>query len=183
MTTINAGTHTARAKRWAWDTTKDGAMCLALVFEITEGEAQGAQIDGRLYFDTERADTHGRTAADRSVEALRAMGLQGGLDTIDDGTGGLDAGTVSLVVETKENGYPAVKYVNAPRGGRDLRTFAPPAADTKRAFFAQMNARLKAADAGARAAGTRPTQPAPQRPAGPPRGFAQPAADADDVPF
>lgn len=160
-------------------------MCLALVFQIAEGEAAGEQIDARLYFDTEKPDARGRTAADRSIEALRAMGLTGGLDTIDEGTGGLDAGLVSLVVEMKDNGYPAVKFINAPRGGRDLRTFAPPPADAKRAFFAQMNARLKTAEAGARAAGThpaQPTQPAPQRPAGPPRGFA-PAADTDDVPF
>ena len=179
--TINPGTYTARATRWAWDTTQTEAVCLALMFRFTD--EPHAEIDGRLYFDTDRPDDNGRTAADRSIEVLRAMGLKGGLETItDEGGGGLDTGDVSLVIEEK-NGYPRVKYVNAPRRNRDLRTFAPPPADAKRAFFAQMNARLKVADAGARAAGARPTQPAPQRPAGPPRGFAQPAADDSEIPF
>lgn len=162
---MNAGTYTARAARWAWDTDKSGTPCLSLIFRT----ADGAEVDGKLYFDTDRADTHGRTAADRSLEALRAMGLRGGVEAIGDDTGGLDQGDVSLVVEMNAKGYPYAKYVNAPRGSRELRTFAPPSVDAKRAFFAQMNARLGVA-------------PAPTRPAAPARGFAPPAQD-DDVPF
>lgn len=186
MTTIDAGNYTAKATRWAWDTAKDGGMCLALVFEITEGDAAGAQIDGRLYFDTDRADANNRTAADRSMEALRAMGLRGGMESItDEGGGGLDAGTVHLVVEINAKGYPTVKYINAPRGGRELRTFSPPGAQAKQTFFAQMNARLRAAEQGARASGTAPTRPAPQRAPAPrqaPRGF-DAGEGEDSIPF
>lgn len=184
---ITPGTYTARATRWHWDTSRNGDMCLALMLRIDGGPHDGQSVRGTLYFDTERADTKGRTAADRSLEALRSLGLRGGVDTIDEGTGGLDAGQVSVVVEINDRGYPVAKYINALS---TFSAFAPPPADAKRAFFAQMNARLKTAEAGARAAGTRPAQPtqptAPQRPAGPPRGFAQssaPAADTDDVPF
>lgn len=177
---ITAGTHTARARAWSWDKTKDEAVCLAIMFELTEGDLAGLQIDGRLYFDTDRPDTKGRTAADRSIEALRGMGLKGGLDTIDENEGGLDSGLVSLVVEINAEGWPRVKFINPARGARELRTFAPPNASEKRAFFAQMNARLKGAEAGARASGARPAS-APAR-SGPPRGFAQQQGD-DDVPF
>ena len=188
MTTqITPGTHTARAIRWAWDTTQSGAMCLAIMFELTDGEHAGAQIDGRLYFDTDRPDTRGRTAADRSLEALRALGLKGDLDTIDEGVGGLDGGSASLVIENNAKGFPAVKYINVPHGaGRELRTFQPPAQDAKRAFFAQMKARTRAAEQGARASGTAPRSPAaPQRNAPPPRptGFATQESADDDVPF
>ncbi len=192
MTTqITPGTYTAKAMRWAWDTTQSGAMCLALLFELADGEHGGTQIEGRLYFDTDRADAKGRTTADRSMEALRSMGLKGDLDTIDEGTGGLDAGAVTLVIENNAKCYPAVKYINAPGGsGRDLKTFAPPAQDAKRAFFAAMKARTGAQTAASRASGTGPApKPAPKAPANtanPPRGFAPPPAqDVDDseIPF
>ncbi len=193
MTTqITPGSYTARAIRWAWDTTQSGAMCLALMFEIADGDHTGAQIDGRLYFDTDRPDTRGRTAADRSLEALRSMGLKGDLDTItDEGGGGLDTGGVTLVVENNAKGYPAVKYINALGGsGREFKTFAPPPQDAKRAFFAQMKARMRSVETGARAAGTSTQQrPAPvtqARPAARPTGFAAPPTqdvDEDTVPF
>ncbi len=179
---ITLGTYTARATRWHWDTPKSGTgMCLALMLCVEGGPHTGKELRGTLYFDTEKADAQGRTAADRSIEALRSMGLKGALETItDEGGGGLGEGLVSIKVEFNEKGYPFAKYINP---ATTFTAFAPPPADTKRAFFAQMNARLKVADAGARAAGARPTQPAPQRPAGPPRGFAQPAADDTDIPF
>ena len=69
--TINRGTYTARATRWAWDTTQTEAVCLALMFRFTD--EPHAEIDGRLYFDTDRPDDNGRTTADRSIEVLRAM--------------------------------------------------------------------------------------------------------------
>ena len=203
MTTIDAGNYTAKATRWAWDTAKDGGMCLALVFEITEGDAAGAQIDGRLYFDTDRADANNRTAADRSMEALRAMGLTGDIDTIDEDVGGLDQGDVEVVIKIKDNGYPEAKFINAPRGGATLKAFAPPPVDAKKAFFAQMKARAQAAGASSKASGTAPAQttraPAPQqRPAVQPtrgRDIGRPAPQTqaydptedaggnDDIPF
>lgn len=180
---IPPGTYIARATRWHWDTSKNGDMCLAVMLRIEDGPHAAREVRGTLYFDTEKTDSKGRTAADRSIEALRAMGLQGGLDTIDSGAGGLDAGQVSVVVEINDKGYAFAKYINALS---IFSAFAPPAADAKRAFFAQMNARLKNADAAARASGTQAPRPAPRpAPTGfaqPPRGFAAEAAD-DDIPF
>lgn len=178
-TTIIPGTYTARAARWHWDTSKSGDVCLALMLRIEEGTHAGQSVRGTLYFDTERADAKGRTAADRSIEALRSMGLSGGIDTIDDGVGGLDAGQVSVVVEINDNGKAFAKYINALS---TFSAFAPPPAQAKQAFFAQMNARLRAAEQGARASGTA-RAPAPQRAPAParPRGFD--AGEGDDIPF
>ena len=153
---MEAGTYTGRATRWAWDTTRDGSMCLRVAIQVA-----GEIVRGTLYFDTDREDTKGRTAADRSMEVLRAMGLRGGLDTItDEGGGGLDQGEVSVVVEIDRGGYCVAKYINAPQV---VRAFSAPSPDAKRAFFAQMNPRLE--------------QPAPTR------GFAPTPAQDDDIPF
>lgn len=152
--------HTARAVRWLWDTAPKGGVCLALILRLSGGE----EIRGRLYFDTDQPDKNGRTTADRSMEALRAMGLAGELDTIDEDVGGLDQGDVEVVIKIKENGYPEAKYINAPRGAATLKAFAPPPVDAKKAFFAQMKARAAAAGASAKATGAAPAaRPAPQR--------------------
>ena len=74
---VDAGTYTARFARWHWDTSKKGDMCLAAMLRITGGPFDGQQVRGTLYFDTDKADKSGRTAADRSLETLRAMGLTG----------------------------------------------------------------------------------------------------------
>lgn len=165
--TLDKGTYRARARSWAWDTTKNGDMCLAVMFALI-GEHEGYQIDGRLYFDDEKPDPKGRTALDRSMEVLHAMGLQGDdLSVIDEGTGGIDAGEVELVVVINDKGYPQTKYINAPRRGRDLRTFAPPGQDTKSSFFARMKARTAALSAKAAASGARPITPPSAQPVTP----------------
>lgn len=186
-TTIIPGYYTARATRWHWDTPKSGdGMCLAVMLRIEEGPHAGTDLRGTMYFDTERADPKtGKTAADRSIDALRCMGLVGGLESIDDnGGGGLSAGLASVKVEIGENGRPLAKYINP---HTPFTAYAPPGAQAKQAFFAQMNARLRAAEQGARAAGTAPTRaPAPQRapaPRQPPRGFDAGQGDDTDVPF
>ena len=148
--------HPARAVLWLWDTAPKGGVCLALILRLATGE----EIRGRLYFDTDQADKNGRTTADRSMEALRAMGLVGELDTIDEDVGGLDQGDVEVVIKIKDNGYPEAKFINAPRGGATLKAFAPPPVDAKKAFFAQMKARAQAVGASARVTGTAPTQAA-----------------------
>ena len=123
--------------RWLWDTAPKGGVCLALILRLAS--TRGEEIRGRLYFDTDQADKNGRTTADRSMEALRAMGLTGDLDTIDEDVGGLDQGDVEVVIKIKENGYPEAKFINAPRGGTTLKAFAPPPVDEKKAFFATLN--------------------------------------------
>lgn len=160
---VDGDKHTARAVRWLWDTAPKGGVCLALILRLSGGE----EIRGRLYFDTDQPDKNGRTAADRSMEALRAMGLAGDLDTIDEDVGGLDQGDVEVVIKIKDNGYPEAKYINAPRSAASLKAFAPPAVDAKRAFFAQMKQRAAAAGMGAKATGTAPAAPAQARPAAP----------------
>lgn len=159
------GTYRARAIEWRWDTAKSGEPCLAILFELTSGQP-GFQLDSRLYFDTEKQDTKGRTAMDRSMEALRALGLQGEALTAE--MAGIDQGEVDLVCETNERGYLAVKWINAPRAKRELRTFAEPEAPTLNAFLAKVNGRARAMAAGARATGaTRPTAGPPPVPVSP----------------
>lgn len=155
---LQAGTYSARCTAFAWDTTKNGDPCLACQFSLTSGKP-GFVLEGRLYFDTEKEDTKGRTAADRSLEALNAMGFEGDLSALD----GLDAdpecitkGSVDLVVEINERGYPVVKFINAPRSARDLRVFNAPDQGTKQGFFAKMAARSKALAAKTNATGARP---------------------------
>ena len=170
---VDGDKHTARAVRWLWDTAPKGGVCLALILRLSGGE----EIRGRLYFDTDQPDKNGRTAADRSMEALRAMGLTGDLDTIDEDVGGLDQGDVEVVIKIKDNGYPEAKFINAPRGAATLKAFAPPAVDAKKAFFAQMKQRAAAAGMGAKASGTAPVArpaaaPAQRQPPAPTRGQA-----------
>jgi len=165
------GTYRAHAISWAWDTTKNGDPCIALMFELLDGKP-GYQIDGRLYLDESKPDAKGRTALSRSMEALHAMGLQGEL-TAD--LAGLDQGEVNLVTDINEKGYAVVKWVNAPRAPRELRTFAPPPAQTLTAFLNRVNGGLRAAEMAQRASGTlasgqsgqshQPARPAPSAPA------------------
>lgn len=159
-THLQAGTYSAKCTTWSWDTTKSGDPCLAMLFTLTNGKP-GYALDGRLYFDTDKEDSKGRTAADRSLEALRALGFEGdlsSLDYLDAAPDCLKAGTVDLVVEINEKGYPQVKFINAPRTGRDLRVFAEPDAGTKGGFFAKMKARAAQLGAKSAASGTRPMQ-------------------------
>lgn len=180
----DGSTHTARLAEWQWDTTTDGDIYLSVVARITEGPFTGLALRGRMYFDRDKADKYGRTAADRSMEALRAAGLQGDLDTVDANTGGLDAGNVSVVVERKHgndgNTYVNAKFINAPRGAT-IKTFAPPPPEARRAFFAAMKQHEAAAGRASTAAkpAQRPApaaRPAQQQPA-------QQGVRDDDIPF
>lgn len=160
-TDLPAGTYRARAVQWGWDEDKNGDPCVALLFELSEGKP-GYRLDGRLYLDESKPDAKGRTALSRSMEALRAMGLDGqipgDLSTVD-----LSAGEVSLVVEINAKGYPFAHFINAPRAPRELRTFATPAPQKVNAFLAKINARLKATEAASRASGTASMQTQPAR--------------------
>ena len=158
--TLPKGDYSAKCSRWAWDTAKSGDPCLACQFTLTSGRP-GWTLEGRLYFDMDetRADKFGRTAADRSLEALHAMGFEGDLGSLD----GLDAdpdcitrGEVTLVVDINEKGYNVVKFINAPRSTRELKVFAEPDQGTKQGFFAKMAARSKALAAKTNATGARP---------------------------
>lgn len=207
---LTPGTYRAVAREWDWDTSLSGDVCLALVFELTDDSAPaGYRIDGRMYFRTDKPDAKGRTEFDRSLEALRAMGLQGDDLSVIVGPmgGGLDAGEASLVVDINAKGYPQVKFVNAPRGPRtrELKTFNPPDAQQRGAFFAQARARMQATTAAAKASGTTPTaraqapqgqpvargpqapQQRPQRQAPQPpresRYATEPVGDDSDIPF
>ena len=153
---VDAGTYTARFARWHWDTSKKGDMCLAAMLRIVGGPFDGQQVRGTLYFDTDKADKNGRTAADRSMEALRSAGLAGELDAIDENTGGLDAGEVSISVEVNDRGFSFAKYINA---ASSFSAFAPPPPDAKAQFFAQMRARAQGTAQGQRATGAAPVQP------------------------
>jgi hypothetical protein len=130
---VDAGTYTAKFSRWHWDTSKKGDMCLAAMLRFVGGPFDGQQVRGTLYFDTDKADKNGRTAADRSMEALRSAGLAGELDAIDENTGGLDAGEVSISVEINDRGFAFAKYINA---ASTFSAFAPPPPDAKAQFFA-----------------------------------------------
>ena len=168
------GTYRARAVEWSWDTAKSGEPCIALMFELLDHN--GYRIDGRLYLDTDKQDSKGRTSLDRSMEALRAMGLQGPIVA---DLQGLDAGEVSLVTEHNQKGYPAVRWINAPRKARELRTFEVPQTGALNGFLAKLNARMQSVTAGQRASGTAPmaapiVQPASQqRPVARPQPAAQ----------
>lgn len=191
---LKPGTYPARTRLFAWDTDRNGEVCLNLLLTLVDCEAEGIEVEGKLYFDTSRVDAKGRTAADRSLEVLHAMGLPGGtLESIDlrpeDG-GGINNGLVSVVVEITDKGYPVAKYINAPGGGRgEVKVWAPPAPDAKAAFFAKMRALSGASGASAprpqapAAAPARANGNAPaQRPA-PVTGFGAPIAGEDDIPF
>lgn len=163
--TLPPGTYLARAVSWAWDTDRDGNPCIAIMFALSEGRP-GWQIDGKLYLDDARQDAKGRTALDRSMEALRAMGLQGDLAAE---LTGLDTGDVSLVTDINDKGYARVKWINAPRSARELRVFAAPAAQELSGFLARINAKSRALHARAQASGAAPiaqprqSAPAPQQ--------------------
>ena len=135
MDQLAPGTYSARATSWAWDASREGTPCLAVRF-VLEGSEHA--IDARLFFDADRPDKAGKTPLDRSMAALRAMGLVGPLaETMD----GLDKGTVEIVADVNEKGYPRVKWVNPPgRSGGPVRVFAAPAAPTLKAFLARVNA-------------------------------------------
>lgn len=173
---LTEGKHTARVTDLAWQTAQNGNTYLTLRFTATQGDGTGETATKNMFFSEK--------ALQRTVEDLRALGWQG--DDPSTITLADISGEVSVTVEHEsfsgrdgEDRMAArVKWINAAnalKGTADQGAVA--------AFGAQLKARIRALDAGARAAGTRPTQPAPQRPAGPPRGFAPPAADADDVPF
>lgn len=166
--TLAPGKYLARATEWTWDTGKEkddgspGDPCIAIMFRVEDeraGEHNGLSLDRRLYLDDDRADSRGRTPFDRTMEVLRAMGLDGeipaDLSTVD-----LAIGRVELVTEVNAAGYAAIKFVNVPgAGGRDLRTFAPPQPQQLNPFLAKLNARLKTLNARSNASGTRPAQP------------------------
>ena len=160
--TLPPGTYTARAISWAWDTDKNGDPCIKIMFALSDGRP-GYQLDGTLYLDESKPDAKGRTALDRGMEALRAMGLDGDLTAELDG---IDRGDVSLVTDINAKGYARVRFVNAPRAARELRTFAPPAAPELNGFLAKLNAKSRALSARAQASGTRP---AAQQPDGHPQ--------------
>ena len=150
--TLPPGTYTARAISWAWDTDKSGDPCIKIMFALSDGRP-GYQLDGTLYLDESKPDAKGRTALDRSMEALRAMGLDGDLTAELDG---IDRGDVSLVTDINAKGYACVKWINAPRSARELRTFAPPQPQQLNSFLAKLNAKSRALSARAQASGTRP---------------------------
>lgn len=193
---LKPGTYPARTRLFAWDTDRNGEVCLNLLLTLVDCEAEGIEVEGKLYFDTSRVDAKGRTAADRSLEVLHAMGLPGGtLESIDlrpeDG-GGINDGLVSVVVEITDKGYPVARYINVPNGGRgEVKVWAPPAPDAKAAFFAKMRALSGASGASA----PRPQAPAAARPArangntpaqrpAPVTGFGAPVSgQEDDIPF
>lgn len=194
--------HPARVVGCLWDKAQHGGLCLALKLRITDGPRVNEELRGRLYFDTERPDKQGRTALDRSMEALEAMGCTGDLESIVDGDGAgvLDGGDVEIVVGINQKGYPEAKFINRPNvGGVQLKAFDAPTDNDKRAFFAQMKARQGAMARGAQASGTaRPApvntaqqprpqpstqtarQPTPQRPA--PQATRGPGARANQPP-
>lgn len=163
--TLPPGTYTARAVSWAWDTDRNGDPCIKVMFALSEGRP-GWHIDGILYLDESKPDKKGRTALDRSMEALRAMGLEGELTAE---IQGIDRGDVSLVTEINPKGYAFVKWINAPQAPRELRTFAPPDVGSLNGFLAKLNAKSRALSARVQASGTNarvsastaPRQPAP----------------------
>lgn len=170
---VEPGSYTAKFTRWHWDTSKKGDMCLAVMLRIIGGPFDGQQVRGTLFFDTDKADKNGRTSADRSLEALRSAGLAGELDSIDENTGGLDAGEVSISVEVNDKGYSRAKYINA---ASTFSAFQPPPPDTKAAFFAQMKARAQGTQQAQRSTGAVPVQGqrAPQGMQGQPSQVQQP---------
>lgn len=204
---VDGEKHPARVVACLWDKAQRGGLCLALKLRITTGPRAGECLTGRLYFDTDRADDKGRTAADRSMEALDAMGCNGDLESIVDGDGAgvLDQGDVEIVVGINTKGYPGAKFINPPSsGGGDVRAFDAPSEGDKRSFFAQMKARAQANGMRAKASGTAPARqaapvarPAPAQRQPPPatrgQGIGRPAAPidesadnrdfSDDIPF
>jgi len=151
------GKHKGRAIEWKWETDSYGTPCIAVMFSIDGGSFDGYRVDGKLYLDNEKADKHGRTARERSMRALRAMGLVGELTYELDG---IDANVVDLVIDTNAKGYAFVKWVNDPNAGngRTLKVFNEPPRQQIASFLAQLNARENAVAARAHASGTAPIQ-------------------------
>jgi hypothetical protein len=184
---VKAGTYSARPTLFAWDTDKNGEVCMPMMLELCDCDYAGIQVEGRLYFDTDRVDSKGKTAADRSMETLRAIGLPGGtLESIDEH--GIGNGLVSVVVDINAAGYPVAKFINPP--GRWSQR-----GEGVRGARAGCEGRLLREDA--RAVGWHAPAPRPQAPAAPARangnppaqrpapvtGFGAPIAGEDDIPF
>lgn len=183
--TLPQGWYDGRAKSWRWTQAKTGTWQLEITFDVSErGTPRGNCIGWFAITDK---------TIDKRVEQFMAMGYEPKSGDIgaeigcdEQGMwGDLNRHDVRLFIEHDERGRARVNNVSKPNGGARASSVDQGAL---RAFGAQMRgavmAAVQRAKADAAAGGPpRPTQPAPQRPAGPPRGFAPPAADADDVPF
>ena len=174
---LTEGKHTARVTELAWQTSQGGNTYLTLRFTATQGDCIGETATKSMFFSEK--------ALQRTVEDLRALGWQGddpATITVAD-VGAEVSVTVEHETFTGRDGEAhltaRVKWINsmsALKGNAEQGAVA--------AFGAQLKARIRALDGAARASGTAPTRPAPQRVPAParPRGF-DVEAGADDIPF
>lgn len=175
---LTEGKHTARVTDLAWQSSQNGNTYLTLRFTATQGDCIGETATKNMFFSEK--------ALQRTVEDLRALGWQGddpATITVAD-VGAEVSVTVEHETFTGRDGEDhltaRVKWINsmsALKGNAEQSAVA--------AFGAQLKARIRALDGAARASGTAPTRPAPQRapaPRQPPRGF-DAGEGEDSIPF
>jgi hypothetical protein len=176
---LTEGKHTARVTDLAWQNSQGGTTYLTLRFTATQGDCVNETATKNMFFSEK--------ALKRTVEDLRALGWQGddpATITVEDlpNEVGIEVEHETFTGRDGEDRLTArVKWINALnalKGNAEQSAVA--------AFGAQLKARIRALDGAARASGTAPTRPAPQRaPAQrqPPRGFDAGQGDDTDVPF
>lgn len=178
------GHYDAKATSWCWEKSKAGETYLALLFAFTapgeDGNNRNWTCRGALFFG-EKPDAKGRMPWQKSLDVLRAMGLDGDdLSVIDENVGPIGEGAVDIEVEheayTDKEGNDRValkaKWINPPQAAKTLTARNAPEAHEKQSFMQQMKARIRSAEMAQKASGTRPSgqthqnaRPAPSAPA------------------
>lgn len=181
------GHYDAKATSWCWEKSKAGETYLALLFAFTapgeDGNNRNWTCRGALFFG-EKPDAKGRMPWQKSLDVLRAMGLDGDdLSVIDENVGPIGEGAVDIEVEheayTDRDGNDRValkaKWINPPQVAKTLTARNAPEAHEKQSFMQQMKARIRAAEMAQKASGVQrtnapaqthqPVRPAPSAPA------------------
>lgn len=141
--------HPAKIRGAALDTDSYGDPCIACLLAV-QFNGEWFRVEGRLFLSVEKPYDKGRTAYDRSVQALKAAGYNG--DPLDIPNAPLP-GEVEVEIEHRhyqtENGGTGIalkaKYINAPR--REVKVFSPPSDKAVEAFRRKVAAHLHGSNA------------------------------------
>lgn len=117
MSHIPSGTYKARAIGYKWTKSNSGKETLAVEFELVEG---GAKITWFGMFGLEPVTKDNRSQSDIAMDAMKACGWDGDLDTLPD-LNGMGNSEVNLVIyEDTYNGKTRskVRYINSVTNNR-----------------------------------------------------------------